>query len=84
MSSLLVPMKHSYIIEHFVPYPQSESGGVWFVIAEDNEECYDLIVGEDGDFNTEHYSDLRSKIMNAVSYPLAGEPQSKVVLSFLT
>ena len=77
-------MKQLYIIEHFVPFPQSEYGGIWNVIAENDEECYDLIVDEDGEFNTEHYSDLRSKIMNAVSYPLNGEPQSEVVLSFLT
>lgn len=77
-------MKHFYIIEHFVPYPQSEYGGIWNVIAEDNEECYDLIVDEDGEFNVEHYPDLRNKIMNSVSYPILGEPKSEVVLSFLT
>ena len=27
-----------YIVEHYVPFPQSEYGGLWNVIAEDDDE----------------------------------------------
>ena len=36
-----------YIVEHYVPFPQSEYSGLWNVIVEDDEECFDLITSED-------------------------------------
>ena len=38
--------KFLYIVDHFVPFPQSEYGGVWNVIAKDDEECLDVVVSE--------------------------------------
>jgi hypothetical protein len=29
--------KFFYLVEHFIPFPQSEYGGIWNVIAEDDE-----------------------------------------------
>ena len=40
-------MKYLYVVEHYVPFPQSEYGGLWNVIAHDDEECFDLITEED-------------------------------------
>lgn len=77
-------MKNLYIVDHFVPFPSSEYGGLWNVIAEDNEECYDLIVDYDGEFNVEYYSNLRENIMKARVYSLAEEVQSMVVEAFTT
>ena len=36
--------KYMYIVEHYVPFPQSEYGGVWNVVAANDSECFDLIV----------------------------------------
>lgn len=77
--------KFLYIVDHFVPFPQSEYGGVWNVIAEDDDECFDLIVAEDnGNFYEKYYSDLRENIINSRTYQLSEEIESQVVESFTT
>ena len=47
-------MKYLYIVDHFVPFPQSEYGGLWNVIAEDDNECFDLITEQDDDLSLIH------------------------------
>jgi len=77
--------KFLYIVEHYVPFPQSEYGGVWNVIAEDDDECFDLIVSEDsGNFYEKYYSDLRENIINSRAYQLSEGIESQVVESFTT
>jgi len=77
-------MKRLYIVEHFVPFPSSEYGGLWNVVAETDEEVYDLIVEDDGELNTQHYGKLRENIMKSSKYSLVDEVESKVCDSFLT
>ena len=36
-------MKYLYIVDHAISFPCSEYGGLWNVIAENNDECFDLI-----------------------------------------
>ena len=63
--------KYLYIIEHYVPFPQSEYGGIWNVIAENDEECFNLsTAAHSGDFNVQYYGDLRENITNAQVYKL--------------
>lgn len=77
--------KFLYIVSHYVPFPSSEYGGVWNVVAEDDNECFDLIVAEDnGNFYEQYYTDLRENIVNASVFELAGDIQSEVVESFTT
>ena len=77
-------MKRLYVVEHFVPFPTSEYGGLWNVIADTDEEVYDLIVEDDNELNTQYYGKLRENIMKASKYSLVDELESKVVESFLT
>ena len=77
-------MKYLFIVDHYVPFPSSEYGGVWNVVAENDEECFDLIAEEDGDFNSQYFSGLRQNINKADKYSLLDELPSKVVTSFLT
>ena len=77
--------KFIFIVEHFVPYPQSEYGGLWNVIAKDDNECFDLITAQDQEFNVEHYSQLRHNIQNARTYVLASEDlESAIIEEFTT
>jgi hypothetical protein len=76
--------KYLYIVEHFVPFPQSEYGGLWNVIAENDNECFDLITTQDQEFNVEHYPQLRHNIQNARVYTLAEELDSCIVEEFTT
>ena len=76
--------KFLYIVDHFVPFPTSEYGGIWNVVAEHDDECFDLIVDEDGGFNEQYYNRLRENIMKAPTFQLANEHQSEIVEEFTT
>jgi len=77
--------KFLYIVEHYVPFPQSEYGGIWNVIADTDDECFDLIVAEDnGNFYEKFYTSLRENILTARTYALAEDVESSVVESFTT
>ena len=77
--------KFLYIIDHFVPYPHSEFGGVWHVVAKDDEECFDVVVSEDDDLNIGCYSKLRENIQYSTKLALVEEDlPSQVVSSFIT
>jgi len=77
--------KFLYIVDHYVPFPSSEYGGLWNVIAEDDDECFDLISAEDDDnFNERYYTNLRENIVNSRTYALAENLDSCVVEQFTT
>jgi len=76
--------KFLYIVDHFVPFPTSEYGGIWNVVAEHDDECFDLIVDEDGGFNEQYYNRLRENIMKAPTFELANDHQSEIVEEFTT
>ena len=77
--------KFLYIVQHYVPFPISEYGGVWNVIAEDDNECFDLISADDiGNFYEQHYTTLRENVLSARTYALAEDVESAVVESFTT
>ena len=73
-----------YIVDHFIPFPQSEYGGIWNVLASDDEECFDLITAADDNQFPEYYGKLRSNIANSAKYTVVGNAEPKVVTSFLT
>ena len=77
-------MKTLFIVDHFVPFPQSEYGGIWNVIADTDEECFDLITSEDGESYPGFYSVLRENISKAYKYTITSEVESGIVTSFLT
>ena len=77
--------KYFYVLDYFVPVFQSEYGGLLNVIAENDDECFDLISAEDnGSFYEKYYSDLKENILNARTYALAENVESSVVESFTT
>ena len=76
--------KFLYIVQHYVPFPNSECGGVWNVVAEDDDECFDLITSNDDGFYEKYYSNLKENIINAPTFALAEDVDSQVVESFTT
>ena len=77
--------KFLYIVSHYVPFPISEFGGLWIVVAESDDECFDLITTQDNDnFYEKHYGNLRENIINARVYSLSENVPSEVVESFTT
>lgn len=77
-------MKYLYLVEHFLPFPISEYSGIWNVIANDDNECFDLIVDEDGNQYPEHYNKLRENVIKAQKFALKDDYQSSVIEAFLT
>jgi|TARA_R100000027_G_scaffold20806_1_gene15048 hypothetical protein len=77
--------KFLYVVDHYVPFPSSEYGGLWNVIAQDDDECFDLITAhDDGDFNEKYYSNLRENIIKSRVFELAGAHESCIVEEFTT
>jgi hypothetical protein len=77
--------KFLYIVDHYVPFPRSEYGGVWNVVAKTDDECFDLITaGDDGNFYEHYYSVLKENILQAQRFALANDQTSRVVESFTT
>lgn len=78
-------MKYMYVVDHYVPYPQSE-GGQWAVIAQDDDECFDIIAGDDQNYlNEMYYGQLRENINKAEVHALQSEDvRSQIVKEFTT
>lgn len=76
--------KFFYVVDHFVPFPSSEYGGIWNVVAENDEECFDLIAASDDGLYETNYGTLRENIMKAVTFKLAEDVESAVIEEFTT
>ena len=76
--------KFLYIVDHFIPFPRSEYGGIWNVVAKSDEECFDLITNTDEGFNSKFYSNLRDNIRKSRTYALAEDLESQIVEEFTT
>ena len=77
-------MKYLYLVDHFCNFPRSEYGGLWAVIAKNNDECFDLIKEYDNQFNDDFYVNLREKVINAQKFDLVQDEKSRVVEAFTT
>jgi|TARA_R110002072_G_C7518636_1_gene496050 hypothetical protein len=77
--------KFLYVVDHYIPFPSSEYGGLWNVVAQNDEECFDLITEKDkGDYNEMYYSNLRENINKSRIFELSGSHESYVVEEFTT
>ena len=76
--------KFMYVVDHFIPFPASEYGGIWNVIAESDNECFDLITQDDDGLNQQYYNRLRENVMKAPTYAIAESIESCIVEQFTT
>ncbi len=78
-------MTYLYIVDHYVPFPSSEYGGIWNVIAQTDDECFDIIAADDkSNFYEIDYSRLKENILNSRRFALATDKTSRLVESFTT
>ena len=75
--------KFLYLIDFYVPVGFSD-GGLLNVIAESDEECFDIVTEWDGEIWPQYYSKLRENILKAPRFALAKEEDSRVVAEFTT
>ena len=76
-------MKSLYIVDYWVPFPQSEYGGVVNVIAENDEEAFDLLNEEDG-FISGYERNLMENVRKAQKFSLVDEYESGIIEAFTT
>lgn len=74
-------MKYLYIVDYHAPATHSD-GGLLNVIAENDNECFDLIAEWDNGEWEEHYGKLRENVMKAPQFALVDEEESRVVETF--
>ncbi len=76
-------MKYLYLVDYYVPTSHSD-GGLLNVIAESDDECFDLVVEWDNETWTEYYGKLRENIIKAPRFALLEDEESAVVETFTT
>tara|TARA_R100001480_G_scaffold24583_5_gene34886 strand:+ start:137 stop:436 length:300 start_codon:yes stop_codon:yes gene_type:complete len=76
-------MKNLYIVDYWVPFPQSEYGGIINVIAETDSEVFDLLSAEDS-FNEKYIDRIMPNIVKAQKLPLYEEYESGIIEAFVT
>lgn len=78
-----------YTGDFWVPFPRSEYGGMWVVIAKDVQECIDLLKN---DYHTQYFDedgadldDLINSVKKAHCFKLDAEvTESRIVEVFFT
>ena len=77
-------MKFLYLIDYWVPFPSSEYGGVLSVIAEDDNECHDLLLDWRNEIESEYDARIMERVVNAHKFSLLDEETSRIVDTFTT
>ena len=76
-------MKYLYLVDYWVQFPSSEYGGVVSVIAENDQECHDLLRDSD-DYDDRYTQKIMERVDNAHKFALVDEETSRIVDSFTT
>ena len=78
-------VKYLYIIDYWVPFPQSEYGGIINVIAKDDHECFELLTNPHEDFYQESYVNrVLPAIKNAQKLQLTNDYKSDIIEACIT
>ena len=78
-------VKYLYIVDYWIPFPQSEYGGMINVIAKDDDECFQLLSNFEEDFYQESYVNrILPAIKNAQKLQLANDYKSDIIEAFIT
>ena len=76
-------MKNLYIVEYWVPFPQSEYGGIVNGIAETDSEVFDLLSADDS-FNETYIDRIMPNVKKAQKFPLMDGHESGIIEAFVT
>ena len=77
-------MKNLYLVDYWVPFPSSEYGGMVAVIAEDDNECYDVLLGWRDELESKYDSNIITQVKRAPKVAVINEEKSRVVEAFTT
>ena len=76
-------MKQLYIVDYWIPFPQSEYGGVVNVIADDDSEAFELLANEE-QFNEDYVDLIMPNVIKATKLKLSDDYQSGIIDAFNT
>ena len=76
-------MKFLYIVDYWVPFPQSEYGGLINVIGMNDAEVFDILTKEE-QFNESYQDRILPNVMKAQKLELNGDYESGIIDAFLT
>jgi len=77
--------KYLYIIDYWVPFPQSEYGGIITLIAENDTDAFGIISNEEQLNSYEGYSSkIMEKILTAQKFKLVDDYESGILEVFTT
>lgn len=76
-------MKYLYIVDYWVPFPASESGGIINVIAENDVNCFQQL-SEERSFDGEYSDRIMQYVVKAQKLPLAENYESGIIEAFTT
>ena len=76
-------MKFLYIVDYWVPFPQSEYGGLINVIGMNDAEVFDILTKED-QFNNDYLNRILPNVMKAQKLELSEDYESGIIDAFLT
>ena len=76
--------KFIYVGEFWVPFPSSEYGGSWSVIASDKNEVATLLRNQVTDYYKQYDENMLESIEKAKYFELACQPKSMVINTFFT
>lgn len=76
-------MKFLYLVDYWVPFPSSEYGGLITVIAEDDNECHDIL-RDSNDYDDRYPQKIMERVVAAPRFPLVNNEESRIVESFTT
>ena len=75
--------KSLYIVDYWVPFPQSEYGGIINLIAENDSEAFELLAAEEGFMDGYTYR-IMPNVGKAQKLPLQDDFQSGILEAFTT
>ena len=75
-------MMNIYIGKYCVPFPSSEYGGTWTVIAENEAQCVELLKG--GAWDDQYEDNIAGAVAESKRFGLTGDPAPMVVDTFYT
>ena len=75
--------KSLYIVDYWVPFPQSEYGGIVNLIADDDSEAFEILASEEG-FNEDYVDRIMPNVIKATKLPLQDDYDSGIIEAFTT
>jgi hypothetical protein len=77
-------MKYLYIVDYWVPFPSSEYGGIVSVIAENDQECHDILRDSEVSYNRTYDGKIMENVVKASKFALVDKEESRIVDCFTT